>query len=64
MSEQIRHNYPEDCHKALAETAIPEKYRGEPEDLAVVAVWLASPLARYIIRAIILLDGGLRRHSF
>ena len=64
MSEQIRRNYPEDFRKAFAETEIPLKYWGEPEDLAVMAVWLASPLARYITGAVIPVDGGLRRYSF
>jgi 3-oxoacyl-[acyl-carrier protein] reductase len=64
MSEQIRRNYPEDFRKTFAETEIPVKYWGEPEDLAVMAVWLASPLARYITGAVIPVDGGLRRYSF
>jgi 3-oxoacyl-[acyl-carrier protein] reductase len=64
MSEQIRRNYPEDFRKHFAETEIPVKYWGEPEDLAVLAVWLASPLARYITGAVIPVDGGLRRYSF
>jgi 3-oxoacyl-[acyl-carrier protein] reductase len=64
MSEQIRRNYPEDFRKTFAETEIPLKYWGEPEDLAVMAVWLASPLARYITGTVIPVDGGLRRYSF
>jgi 3-oxoacyl-[acyl-carrier protein] reductase len=64
MSEQIRRNYPEDYRKHFAETEIPVRYWGEPEDLAVMAVWLASPLARYITGAVIPVDGGLRRYQF
>ena len=64
MSEQIRRNYPEDYRKTFAETQIPVKYWGEPEDLAVMAVWLASPLARYITGTVIPVDGGLRRYAF
>jgi 3-oxoacyl-[acyl-carrier protein] reductase len=64
MSEQIRRNYPEDYRKQFAETEIPVGYWGEPEDLAVMAVWLASPLARYITGAVIPVDGGLRRYQF
>jgi 3-oxoacyl-[acyl-carrier protein] reductase len=64
MSEQMRRNYPEDYRKQFAETEIPVKYWGEPEDLAVMAVWLASPLARYITGAVIPVDGGLRRYQF
>lgn len=64
MSEQIRRNYPEDYRKHFAETEIPVKYWGEPEDLAVLAVFLASPLARYITGAVLPVDGGLRRYQF
>jgi 3-oxoacyl-[acyl-carrier protein] reductase len=64
MSEQIRRNYPEDFRKTFAETEIPVRYWGEPEDLAVLAVFLASPLARYITGAVIPVDGGLRRYQF
>ncbi len=64
MSEQIRRNYPEDFRKTFAETEIPLGYWGEPEDLAVMAVWLASPLARYITGTVIPVDGGLRRYQF
>ena len=64
MSEQIRRNYPEDYRKTFAETEIPVKYWGEPEDLAVMAVWLASPLARYVTGTVIPVDGGLRRYQF
>jgi 3-oxoacyl-[acyl-carrier protein] reductase len=64
MSEQIRRNYPDDYRKHFAETEIPVRYWGEPEDLAVVAVWLASPLARYVTGTVIPVDGGLRRYQF
>ena len=64
MSEQIRRNYPEDYRKHFAETEIPLRYWGEPEDLAVMAVWLASPLARYVTGTVIPVDGGLRRYQF
>jgi 3-oxoacyl-[acyl-carrier protein] reductase len=64
MSEQIRRNYPEDYRRHFAETEIPVKYWGEPEDLAVLAVFLASPLARYVTGTVIPVDGGLRRYQF
>ena len=64
MSEQILRNYPPDYRKTFAETEIPVKFWGEPEDLAVMAVWLASPLARYITGTVIPVDGGLRRYQF
>jgi 3-oxoacyl-[acyl-carrier protein] reductase len=64
MSEQIRRNYPEEYRKEFAGTEIPVRYWGEPEDLAVMAVWLASPLARYVTGTVIPVDGGLRRYQF
>ncbi len=64
MSEQIRRNYPEDYRRHFAETEIPVRFWGEPEDLAVLAVFLASPHARYITGAVIPVDGGLRRYQF
>ena len=64
MSEQIRRNYSEDYRKRFAEEEIPVGYWGEPEDLAVLAVFLASPRARYITGAVIPVDGGLRRYQF
>jgi 3-oxoacyl-[acyl-carrier protein] reductase len=64
MSEQIRRNYPEEYRKNHAAAEIPAGDYGEPEDLAVLAVFLASPLARYISGAVIPVDGGLRRYAF
>ncbi len=64
MSEQILRNYPPEYRKTFAETEIPVKFWGEPEDLAVMAVWLASPLARYVTGTVIPVDGGLRRYQF
>jgi len=64
MSEQIRRNYPEDYRAHFAETEIPVRFWGEPEDLAAMAVFLASPLARYVTGAVIPVDGGLRRYQF
>jgi 3-oxoacyl-[acyl-carrier protein] reductase len=64
MSEQIRRNYPDDYRRRFAEEEIPVGYWGEPEDLAALAVFLASPIARYITGAVIPVDGGLRRYQF
>jgi 3-oxoacyl-[acyl-carrier protein] reductase len=64
MSEQIRRNYPQDYRTRFAEEEIPVGYWGEPEDLAVLAIFLASPLARYITGTVIPVDGGLRRYQF
>jgi 3-oxoacyl-[acyl-carrier protein] reductase len=64
ISEQILRNYPEEYRKRHAAEEIPVGEYGQPEDLAVLAVFLASPLARYITGAVIPVDGGLRRYSF
>lgn len=64
MSEQIRRNYPPDYRERFAEEEIPLRYWGEPEDLAALAVFLASPKARYITGTVIPVDGGLRRYQF
>ncbi len=64
MSEQIRRNYPEEERKRHAAADIPVGRYGEPEELAVLAVFLASPRAGYISGAVIPVDGGLRRYQF
>ncbi|MEO0729866.1 MAG: SDR family oxidoreductase [Pseudomonadota bacterium] len=40
---------------------MPAGYFGEPDDLAVMAVFLSSPLARYISGAAIPVDGAMFR---
>ncbi|MBI1779053.1 MAG: SDR family oxidoreductase [Proteobacteria bacterium] len=64
MSEQIRRLYPEAERREFAEREIPVGEYGEPEDLAVLAVFLASPLARYMTGTVIPVDGGLRRYQY
>jgi 3-oxoacyl-[acyl-carrier protein] reductase len=64
ISEQILRNYPPEERKRHSATEIPVGEYGQPEDLAVLAVFLASPLARYITGTVIPVDGGLRRYSF
>ena len=51
----------EESRRAWAEKEVPAGYIGLPEDLAVLAVFLASPLARYITGQVIHVDGGTRR---
>ncbi|MCB4821768.1 SDR family NAD(P)-dependent oxidoreductase [Roseicella aerolata] len=53
----------EESRRAWAEKEVPAGYIGQPEDLAVLAVFLASPRARYITGQVIHVDGGTRRAS-
>jgi 3-oxoacyl-[acyl-carrier protein] reductase len=64
ISEQILRNYPPEFRKKESEEDIPVGEYGQPEDLANLVVFLASPLARYITGAVIPVDGGLRRYQF
>jgi 3-oxoacyl-[acyl-carrier protein] reductase len=64
MSEQIRRKYSEDYRAAQSSSEIPVGRYGEPEELAALAVFLASPIARYITGAVLPVDGGLRRYAF
>jgi len=64
ISEQILRNYPPEFRKRESEHDIPVGEYGQPQDLANLACFLASPLARYITGAVIPVDGGLRRYQF
>ena len=64
MSEQIRNNYDEERRRQYAEEEIPIGYLGEPEDMAALATFLSSPLARYITGVLIPVDGGFRKYAF
>jgi len=64
MSEQIRKNYDEERRRQYAEEEIPIGYLGEPEDMAALATFLSSPLARYITGVVIPVDGGFRKYAF
>jgi 3-oxoacyl-[acyl-carrier protein] reductase len=50
--------------EAFAKANIPVGYFGEPEDMAHLIAFLASPLARYITGEVIHVDGGLRHFAF
>jgi 3-oxoacyl-[acyl-carrier protein] reductase len=64
MSEQIRRKYSPEFRAKQSAEEIPVGRYGEPEELAVLAVFLASPLACYITGAVLPVDGGLRRYAF
>ncbi len=63
-SEQIRRNYTPEYRKWQADNEIPVGRYGEPEDVAGLVCFLASPLAGYITGTVIPVDGGLRRYQF
>jgi 3-oxoacyl-[acyl-carrier protein] reductase len=63
-SEQIRRNYSPEFRQRESEHDIPVGEYGQPEDIANLAVFLASPRARYITGTVIPVDGGLRRYQF
>ena len=64
MSEQMLRKTTEAERKAYAEREIPLGRFGEPEELACLAVFLASPIAGYISGTVIPVDAGLRRYPF
>jgi 3-oxoacyl-[acyl-carrier protein] reductase len=64
ISEQILRNYPPEVRQRESEHDIPVGEYGQPEDLAHLVCFLASPLARYITGTVIPVDGGLRRYQF
>ena len=64
MSEQIRRKYSPEFRAKQSAEEIPVGRYGKPEELASLAVFLASPIARYITGAVMPVDGGLRRFAF
>jgi 3-oxoacyl-[acyl-carrier protein] reductase len=64
VSEQILRNYSEEVRAKYAREDIPLGELGQPEDVANLVVFLASPLARYITGTVIPVDGGMRRYAF
>jgi 3-oxoacyl-[acyl-carrier protein] reductase len=63
-SEQIFRNYTPEYRAWQSEHEIPVGRYGEPEELADLAVFLASPRASYISGAVIPVDGSLRKYQF
>ena len=64
LSEQILRNYTPEYRAWQSEHEIPVGRYGDPEELANLACFLASPRAGYITGAVIPVDGGLRRYQF
>jgi 3-oxoacyl-[acyl-carrier protein] reductase len=63
MSDQIRRNYTPEYRAWQSEHEIPMGRYGEPEELADLVVFLASPRAGYITGVVYPVDGGLRRYQ-
>ncbi|MGE0726128.1 MAG: SDR family oxidoreductase, partial [Alphaproteobacteria bacterium] len=63
-SEQIMRNYTPEYRQWQCEHEIPMGRYGEPEDMANLVCFLASPRASYITGAVIPVDGGLRKYQF
>jgi 3-oxoacyl-[acyl-carrier protein] reductase len=64
MSDQIRRNYTPEYREWQSQHEIPMGRYGEPEELADLALFLASPRAGYITGAVYPVDGGLRRYQY
>lgn len=64
LSEQILRNYTPEYRQWQSEHEIPVGEYGQPEDIANLVCFLASPRGRYITGTVIPVDGGLRRYQF
>jgi 3-oxoacyl-[acyl-carrier protein] reductase len=64
ISEQILRNYSPEFRERESREDIPVGEYGQPDDIANLVCFLASPRARYITGTVIPVDGGLRRYQF
>lgn len=64
VSEQILRNYSPEYRKYQEDNEIDVGRYGQPEDIAALVCFLASPVAAYITGTVIPVDGGLRRWQF
>lgn len=64
LTEQLRRKYTEEWRAEESARDIPMGRYGEPDELACLAVFLASPRAGYITGTVMPVDGGLRRYAF
>ncbi len=64
MSEQIQRKYSAEVQARECAEEIPLGRYGQAEELANLAVFLASPAADYITGTVMPVDGGLRRYAF
>jgi len=64
-SEQMSKRYPTpEAERAFAEAEIPALRFGEAEEIADIAVFLASERAAYVTGTVIPVDGGMSRFAF
>ncbi|MBO1076941.1 SDR family oxidoreductase [Roseomonas marmotae] len=64
-SEQMAKRYPtQEAEQAFADEEIPARRFGEAEEIADLAVFLASARAAYVTGTVIPVDGGMSRFAF
>ncbi len=64
MSEQIvAHDPTEEARREFAQREIPVGRFGNPEELADVVTFLASPRTNYMTGTVIPVDGGIKRYA-